>query len=84
MPEECGADEGNRTSDLRVTSALLYQLSYIGNTGADYMRTARDTATLSATGKVKHRAAAACRSFHSTALPRSPSPSLRHNENGRC
>ncbi len=25
-----GADEGNRTSDLRVTSALLYQLSYIG------------------------------------------------------
>jgi hypothetical protein len=25
-----GADEGNRTSDLRITNALLYQLSYIG------------------------------------------------------
>src|ERR1035437_5338977 len=26
-----GADEGNRTSDLRITNALLYQLSYIGD-----------------------------------------------------
>lgn len=27
---EIGADDQNRTGDLRVTSALLYQLSYIG------------------------------------------------------
>ena len=27
---EGGADDRNRTGDLRVTSALLYQLSYIG------------------------------------------------------
>jgi hypothetical protein len=26
-----GADEKNRTPDLRITNALLYQLSYIGN-----------------------------------------------------
>ncbi len=25
-----GADDRNRTGDLRVTSALLYQLSYVG------------------------------------------------------
>jgi hypothetical protein len=29
--EVSGADEGNRTSDLRITNALLYQLSYIGD-----------------------------------------------------
>ena len=29
--KEGGAGERNRTSDLRVTSALLYQLSYTGN-----------------------------------------------------
>ena len=27
-----GADERSRTSDLRITNALLYQLSYIGET----------------------------------------------------
>ena len=26
----CGADERIRTADLRITSALLYQLSYVG------------------------------------------------------
>jgi hypothetical protein len=26
-----GADERSRTPDLRITNALLYQLSYIGN-----------------------------------------------------
>ncbi len=25
-----GADKGNRTPDLRITNALLYQLSYTG------------------------------------------------------
>ena len=30
-----GAVEKNRTSDLRVTSALLYQLSYNGNLGGN-------------------------------------------------
>ena len=30
MKLEDGADDRNRTGDLRVTSALLYQLSYIG------------------------------------------------------
>ncbi len=28
----CGADEGIRTPDLRITNALLYRLSYIGVT----------------------------------------------------
>ena len=28
-----GADERSRTPDLRITNALLYQLSYIGNSG---------------------------------------------------
>ena len=32
---ETGADGRNRTGDLRITNALLYQLSYIGG-GADY------------------------------------------------
>ena len=27
-----GAQEGNRTPDLRITSALLYRLSYLGRT----------------------------------------------------
>ena len=27
----CGADTGIRTQDLRITNAMLYQLSYIGN-----------------------------------------------------
>jgi hypothetical protein len=27
---ECGAGEMNRTPDLRITNALLYQLSYTG------------------------------------------------------
>ena len=35
MPAEsrlpAGADERSRTPDLRITNALLYQLSYIGN-----------------------------------------------------
>jgi hypothetical protein len=31
-----GAGERNRTSDLRVTSALLYQLSYSSKSGSDY------------------------------------------------
>src|SRR4030067_1166872 len=31
-----GAGERNRTSDLRVTSALLYQLSYSSANGSDY------------------------------------------------
>jgi hypothetical protein len=26
----CGAQSGNRTHDLRITSALLYRLSYLG------------------------------------------------------
>ncbi len=30
VPPETGADERSRTSDLRITNALLYQLSYIG------------------------------------------------------
>jgi hypothetical protein len=30
VARENGADDLNRTDDLRVTSALLYQLSYIG------------------------------------------------------
>ena len=34
-----GADGRNRTGDLRITNALLYQLSYIGG-GADYSGTA--------------------------------------------
>ena len=36
-----GADDRNRTGDLRVTSALLYQLSYIGGhelTRQDYSK----------------------------------------------
>ena len=28
---QCGAREENRTPDLRITSALLYRLSYPGN-----------------------------------------------------
>ena len=35
---ETGADGRNRTGDLRITNALLYQLSYIG-CGADYSGT---------------------------------------------
>lgn len=31
--ESIGAGERNRTLDLRITSALLYQLSYTGNVG---------------------------------------------------
>lgn len=34
-----GAGERNRTSDLRVTSALLYQLSYSSKNGDDYQGT---------------------------------------------
>jgi hypothetical protein len=34
-----GADKPNRTVDLRVTSALLYQLSYIGNGAGNGDRT---------------------------------------------
>ena len=29
-PETTGAQGGNRTRDLRITSALLYRLSYLG------------------------------------------------------
>ena len=29
-PPATGAQEGNRTPDLRITSALLYRLSYLG------------------------------------------------------
>ena len=29
-PVNAGAQEGNRTPDLRITSALLYRLSYLG------------------------------------------------------
>ncbi len=29
-PEPTGAQGGNRTRDLRITSALLYRLSYLG------------------------------------------------------
>ena len=29
----CGAQSGNRTHDLRITSALLYRLSYLGRAG---------------------------------------------------
>jgi hypothetical protein len=29
---QCGAGKRNRTSDLRITNALLYQLSYSGET----------------------------------------------------
>ena len=32
MLDFTGADERSRTSDLRITNALLYQLSYIGQT----------------------------------------------------
>ena len=42
MPAEsrlpAGADERSRTPDLRITNALLYQLSYIGN--SDHLRRA--------------------------------------------
>ena len=30
-----GAQEGNRTPDLRITSALLYRLSYLGRNRHD-------------------------------------------------
>jgi hypothetical protein len=30
MTHYAGADDRNRTDDLRITNALLYQLSYIG------------------------------------------------------
>ena len=30
MTPQCGADARIRTADLRITNALLYQLSYIG------------------------------------------------------
>ena len=33
-----GAQEGNRTPDLRITSALLYRLSYPGNGWKSYRR----------------------------------------------
>jgi hypothetical protein len=32
LPQVDGADERSRTPDLRITNALLYQLSYIGIT----------------------------------------------------
>ena len=35
----CGAREGNRTPDLRITSALLCRLSYPGNGWSDYRPT---------------------------------------------
>ena len=31
-----GANSGIRTRDLRITNALLYQLSYVGKNGAHY------------------------------------------------
>ena len=34
-----GADDRNRTDDLRITNALLYQLSYIGVQGAKFYST---------------------------------------------
>jgi hypothetical protein len=34
--EQGGADEGTRTPDLRITNALLYQLSYIGTDTGHY------------------------------------------------
>ena len=37
---ENGADGGTRTHDLRITNALLYQLSYIGAVAAPCERTA--------------------------------------------
>ena len=30
LPFQIGAGEGSRTPDLRITNALLYQLSYTG------------------------------------------------------
>ena len=33
-----GADDHTRTDDLLITNQLLYQLSYIGEAGAEYRR----------------------------------------------
>ena len=38
-----GAQEGNRTPDLRITSALLYRLSYPGNGSKPYRMVIRTT-----------------------------------------
>jgi hypothetical protein len=37
-PKLKGADDGIRTRDLRFTKPLLYQLSYVGAGGKDYIR----------------------------------------------
>jgi hypothetical protein len=42
-----GADDRNRTDDLRITNALLYQLSYVGSKGeiiAKFMAVSRGLA----------------------------------------
>ena len=39
MPAQDGADDGIRTRDLRFTKPLLYQLSYVGTSGANIAST---------------------------------------------
>ena len=48
-----GADERSRTSDLRITNALLYQLSYIGESG---ILAENDACCMELTGQVSESA----------------------------
>ena len=50
MLESIGADDRNRTDDLRITNALLYQLSYIGVQEAAFYRSPQSRATGSPNG----------------------------------
>ena len=54
-----GAREGNRTPDLRITSALLCRLSYPGNGWSDY----RPVAGTDMLGRAMRRSSSRSRSF---------------------
>src|SRR4030067_2400137 len=71
-----GAGERNRSSDLRVTSALLYQLSYSSADDGDY----RGRVAISASGIPPPAAVASCLRFRCATILRRSGRSRRRSE----